>query len=97
MRLAFDGRVAAPDGGEARPLPAPLRFRPAAFSRAEAAAWWLRRMRRWGHLPADVPAARALSTGALSPFGGAIWRRAAASLAGESEPDPVALPEEIAA
>ena len=41
--------------------------------------------------PASVPAAEA-----LAPYGDAIWR-AAASLVGESEPDPVTLPEEIAA
>lgn len=91
VRLAFEGRVPAGDGGATRALPAPLRFRPATFARAEAAAWWLGQMRRWGHLPAAVPAARA-----LSPYGDAIWR-AAASLVGESEPDPVTLPEEIAA
>lgn len=90
VRLAFEGRVAAPSGGS-RLLPMPLRFRPATFARAEAAAWWLRQMRRWNHLPASVPAAEA-----LAPFGDAIWR-AAASLVGESEPDPVTLPEEIAA
>ena len=90
VRLAFEGRVAAPDGA-ARLLPAPLRFRPATFARAEAAAWWLRQMRRWGHLPASVPAADA-----LSPYGDAIWR-AAAALVGEAEPVPVTLPEEIAA
>jgi NitT/TauT family transport system ATP-binding protein/nitrate/nitrite transport system substrate-binding protein len=91
VRLAFEGRVAAPDGGAPRLLPAPLRFRPATFARPEAAAWWLRQMRRWGHLPTEVSAADA-----LSPFGDAIWR-AAASLVGESEPAPVTLPEEIAA
>jgi hypothetical protein len=48
-------------------------------------------MRRWGHLPASVPAAEA-----LSPYGDAIWR-AAAALVGEAEPGPVTLPEEIAA
>jgi two-component system, oxyanion-binding sensor len=90
VRLAFEGRVAAPDGA-ARLLPAPLRFRPATFARAEAAAWWLRQMRRWGHLPASVPAADA-----LSPYGDAIWR-AAAALVGEAEPVPITLPEEIAA
>jgi two-component system, oxyanion-binding sensor len=91
VRLAFEGRVAAAPGGGARLLPAPLRFCPATFARAEAAAWWLGQMRRWNHLPASVPAAEA-----LAPFGDAIWR-AAASLVGESEPDPVTLPEEIAA
>lgn len=90
VRLAFDGRVAAPGGG-ARPLPAALRFRPATLARPEAAAWWLWQMRRWNHLPASVPAAEA-----LAPFGDAVWR-AAACLVGESEPAPVALPEEIAA
>ena len=91
VRLAFEGRAAAPGGGGARVLPAPLRFRPATFARPEAAAWWLRQMRRWGHLPAAVPAAEA-----LSPYGDAIWR-AAAALVGEAEPAPVTLPEEIAA
>ncbi len=87
--LAFEGRVAAPGG--TRVLPAPLRFRPATFARPEAAAWWLRQMRRWNHLPASVPAADV-----LSPYGDAIWR-AAAALVGEAEPEPVTLPEEIAA
>ena len=91
VRLAFEGRVAAQGGGGARVLPAPLRFRPATFARPEAASWWLRQMRRWNHLPASVPDAEA-----LSPYGDAIWR-AAARLVGESEPDPVTLPEEIAA
>ncbi len=92
VRLAFEGRTAAPAcGGAPRALPAPLRFRPATFARAEAAAWWLRQMRRWNHLPASVPAAQA-----LSPYGDAIWR-AAAALVGEAEPVPVTLPEEIAA
>ena len=90
VRLAFEGRVAAGAGGS-RALPAPLRFLPATFARAEAAAWWLRQMRRWNHLPASVPASEA-----LAPFGDAIWR-AAASLVGEAEPDPITLPEEIAA
>jgi two-component system, oxyanion-binding sensor len=89
--LAFEGRVAAPDGGSGRLLPAPLRFRPASFARPEAAGWWLGQMRRWNHLPAAVSAAEA-----LSPYGDAIWR-AAATLVGESEPDPITLPEEIAA
>jgi hypothetical protein len=48
-------------------------------------------MRRWNHLPASVSTAEA-----LAPFGDAIWR-AAASLLGESEPDLVTIPEEIAA
>ena len=48
-------------------------------------------MRRWGHLPPEVPAAEA-----LSPFGDAIWRAAAAPV-GEAEPEPVTSPEEIAA
>jgi ABC-type nitrate/sulfonate/bicarbonate transport system substrate-binding protein len=91
VRLAFEGRVAAQGSDGARVLPAPLRFRPATFARPEAASWWLRQMRRWSHLPASVP-----DTEALSPYGDAIWR-AAASLVGESEPDPVTLPEEIAA
>jgi NitT/TauT family transport system ATP-binding protein/nitrate/nitrite transport system substrate-binding protein len=92
VRLAFEGRVAAATGdGGSRPLRAPLRFRPATLARAEAAAWWLRQMRRWNHLPASVPASKA-----LAPYGDAIWR-AAAPLVGESEPDPVTLPEEIAA
>ncbi|GAA0572944.1 CmpA/NrtA family ABC transporter substrate-binding protein [Craurococcus roseus] len=91
VRLAFEGRVPAAPGGATRLLSAPLRFRPATLARAEAAAWWLGQMRRWNHLPASVPAAEA-----LAPYGDAIWR-AAASLVGESEPDRVTLPEEIAA
>jgi ABC-type nitrate/sulfonate/bicarbonate transport system substrate-binding protein len=91
VRLAFEGRLPTPDGLRGRVLPAPLRFRPATFARPEAAAWWLGQMRRWNHLPAAVSAAEA-----LSPYGDAIWR-AAASLVGEAEPDPVTLPEEITA
>ena len=54
---------------EGLPLAAPLRFRNATLPRREQAAWWLRQMRRWGHLPAEVSdsaALAALAAGALA-------------------------------
>jgi len=68
-----------PDG---RPLPAEarLRFRPATLPRAESARWWLRQMRRWGHLPTGAGEAEA-----LAPYDDGLWREAAARL---SEPEP---------
>ena len=48
-------------------------------------------MRRWNHLLADASAAQALSS-----YGDAVWR-AAAALVGEAELGPATLPEEITA
>lgn len=39
---------------EGLPLAAPLRFRSATLPRRDQAAWWLRQMRRWGHIPAGI-------------------------------------------
>lgn len=89
VRLALDGLV--PTAAGTRALDAPMRFREATLARPEAAAWWLRQMRRWGHVPEAVP-----DSLALSAYGDATWR-AAAALLGEAEPDTVILPEEIAA
>ncbi|WP_426956646.1 CmpA/NrtA family ABC transporter substrate-binding protein [Muricoccus radiodurans] len=89
VRLAFTGRVPAP--AAPRVLDAPLRFREATLARPEAAAWWLRQMRRWGHVPAAISDSQA-----LAPYADSIWR-AAAALLGEAEPETVILPEEIAA
>ncbi|TPG57165.1 thiamine biosynthesis protein [Roseomonas nepalensis] len=89
VRLALDGVV--PTAAGTRALPAPMRFREATLARPEAAAWWLRQMRRWGHVPEAVP-----DSEALSAYGDATWR-AAAALLGEAEPETVTLPEEIAA
>ena len=87
--LAFEGRTQAAAG--VRTLAAPMRFREATLARPEAAAWFLRQMRRWGHVPDAVPDGQALAA-----FRDDIWREAAARL-GESEPKSVPLPEEKAA
>ena len=89
VRLALDGLIPTAIG--TRALAAPMRFREATLARPEAAAWWLRQMRRWGHVPGTVP-----DSEALAAYGDAIWR-AAAALLGESEPKTVTLPKEIAA
>ncbi|WP_165839030.1 CmpA/NrtA family ABC transporter substrate-binding protein [Roseicella frigidaeris] len=65
---------------------APLRFRTATLPRREQAAWWLRQMRRWGHVPAGLTEATA-----LSPWRQDLWRAAAARLR-EVEPPPPAPP-----
>ncbi|MBP0495849.1 CmpA/NrtA family ABC transporter substrate-binding protein [Pararoseomonas indoligenes] len=89
VRLALDGLTPTANG--TRALPAPMRFREATLARPEAAAWYLRQMRRWGHVPEGVP-----DESALSAFGDATWH-AAAALLGEAEPRTVTLPEEKAA
>ncbi|WP_216348705.1 hypothetical protein, partial [Roseomonas sp. TAS13] len=76
-RQALEG--ALPDG-RLLPEEARLRFRPATLPRADSARWWLRQMRRWGHLPAGAGEA-----GALAPYDDGLWREAAARL---SEPEP---------
>lgn len=75
--LALEG--ALPDG-RLLPEEARLRFRPATLPRADSARWWLRQMRRWGHLPAGIEEAEA-----LAPYDDGLWREAAARL---SEPEP---------
>ena len=89
LRLALNGETPTAEG--TRLLPAPMRFREATLARPEAAAWYLGQMRRWGHVPASVTEAEALSA-----FGDATWH-AAAALLGEAEPRTVILPEEKAA
>lgn len=56
--------------------PAGLHFRAALLPRRGQAAWWLRQMRRWGHLPPGFADAEA-----LAPWDDALWRAAAARLA----------------
>ncbi len=68
----FDGRVA-----RARPM----QFRAATFPRADEAAWWLRQMQRWGHLPADAD-----QSALLAPWNSMLWHAAARRL---NEPEPV--------
>lgn len=58
----------------------PMRFRAATYPRADEAAWWLRQMRRWGHLPAGADDAAL-----LAPFAPTLWQAAARRLA---EPQP---------
>jgi ABC-type nitrate/sulfonate/bicarbonate transport system substrate-binding protein len=88
-RRAFPGlaatEIAAAFEGMAQglPLAAPLRFRTATLPRRDQAAWFLRQMRRWGHLPAGVS-----DSAALAPWRQDIWRAAAARLR-EVEP-PIA-------
>ena len=83
LRAAFDGLA----GGE--PQAAPLRFLPATFPRREQAAWWLRQMRRWGHLPAGVS-----DTAALAPWRADLWRAAALRLREAEPPAPPPPPAE---
>ena len=63
----------------------PMQFRAATFPRADQAAWWLRQMQRWGHLPADADQAAL-----LVPWNPALWRAAAQRIA-EPEPSLIAL------
>jgi NitT/TauT family transport system ATP-binding protein/nitrate/nitrite transport system substrate-binding protein len=72
----------------------PLRFRGATLPRRDQAAWWLRQMRHWGHVPEYVS-----DTEALAPWSEDLWRAAAARLR-EAEPPaapppPVDLPETL--
>ncbi|MBK1660806.1 CmpA/NrtA family ABC transporter substrate-binding protein, partial [Paracraurococcus ruber] len=77
VAAAFDGTA------EGIPQAAPMRFRTATLPRRDQAAWWLRQMRRWGHLPAGI----ADST-ALAPWRQDIWRAAAARLREVEPPAP---------
>ena len=61
---AFDGTA------EGLMQAAPLRFRTATLPRREQAAWWLRQMRRWGHVPATAsPKPPPSPPGARTPGG----------------------------
>ncbi|MDO9707814.1 CmpA/NrtA family ABC transporter substrate-binding protein [Paracraurococcus lichenis] len=96
QRRAFPGLSAAAIGaafdGTAEGLPqaAPLRFRTATLPRREQAAWWLRQMRRWGHVPAGLAEATA-----LAPWRQDIWRAAAARLREVEPPAPSPPPADL--
>ncbi|WP_052389078.1 CmpA/NrtA family ABC transporter substrate-binding protein [Belnapia moabensis] len=77
IAAAFQGTA------EGLPLAAPLRFHNATFPRREQAAWFLRQMRRWGHIPAAVS-----DSTALAPWRQEIWRAAAARLHEAEPPAP---------
>ena len=74
---AFEGMA------EGLPLAAPLHYRNATLPRREQAAWWLRQMRRWGHLPAGIS-----DSTALAPWRQEIWRAAATRLRETEPPAP---------
>jgi ABC-type nitrate/sulfonate/bicarbonate transport system substrate-binding protein len=94
-RRAFPGLgapvVAAAFEGMAAGLPqaAPLRFRTATLPRRDQAAWWLRQMRRWGHLPASVPDATALASWRTD-----LWQAAAKRLRETEPPAPPPPPDD---
>lgn len=69
---------------------APLRFRTATLPRREQAGWWLRQMRRWGHVPARLAEATA-----LAPWRQDIWRAAAARLREVEPPAPGPPPADL--
>lgn len=75
---------------EGLPLAAPLRFRSASLPRREQAAWWLRQMRRWGHIPAGVG-----DSVALAPWRQDLWRAAAARLHEAEPPAPTPPPSDL--
>jgi len=77
--LALETVAAIFDGPVARARP--MQFRAATFPRADQAAWWLRQMQRWGHLPADADQAAL-----LAPWNSTLWRAAAQRL---NEPEPL--------
>ncbi len=86
IAAAFDGRAMDTE------LRYPLRFRSATLPRPEQAAWWLRQMRHWGHVPPFIADAAA-----LAPWRQDLWRAAATRLR-EAEPPaapppPADLPE----
>ncbi len=86
IAAAFEGRAMDTE------LRNPLRFRGATLPRPEQAAWWLRQMRHWGHVPPFVSDAAA-----LAPWSQDLWRAAATRLR-EAEPPaapppPADLPE----
>ena len=84
LRAAFDGLA----GNEVQA--APLRFLPATFPRRDEAAWWLRQMRRWGHVPAGISAATA-----LAPWRADLWRAAALRLRVAEPPAPPPPPADV--
>jgi ABC-type nitrate/sulfonate/bicarbonate transport system substrate-binding protein len=84
LRAAFDGLA----GNEVQA--APLRFLPATFPRRDEAAWWLRQMRRWGHVPAGVSDATA-----LAPWRADLWRAAALRLRVAEPPAPPPPPADV--
>nr|WP_282571778.1 CmpA/NrtA family ABC transporter substrate-binding protein [Roseomonas acroporae] len=67
VACALTGRIPLADG--VRRLAYPLRFRPATLPQRAHAAWYLGRMRRWGHVPEGADEAVAL----------AAWNGAAAT------------------
>ncbi len=88
IAAAFEGRAMDTE------LRNPLRFRGATLPRPEQAAWWLRQMRHWGHVPPYVTDAEA-----LAPWQQDLWRAAATRLR-EAEPPaapqpPADLPETL--
>lgn len=84
IAAAFEGMA------EGLPLAAPLRFRTATLPRREQAAWWLRQMRRWGHLPPEVS-----DSAALAPWRQDIWRAAASRLRETEPPAPSPPPADL--
>jgi two-component system, oxyanion-binding sensor len=80
IAAAFEGRAMDTE------LRCPLRFRGATLPRREQAAWWLRQMRHWGHVPEYVTDAEA-----LAPWRQDLWRAAATRLR-EAEPPAAAPP-----
>lgn len=81
---AFDGTA------EGLMQAAPLRFRTATLPRRDQAAWWLRQMRRWGHVPPGLAEATA-----LAPWRQDIWRAAAARLREVEPPAPSPPPADL--
>ncbi|WP_165982395.1 CmpA/NrtA family ABC transporter substrate-binding protein [Dankookia rubra] len=81
---AFDGTA------EGFMQAAPLRFRTATLPRREQAGWWLRQMRRWGHIPPGIAEATA-----LTPWRQDIWRAAAARLREVEPPAPNPPPADL--
>jgi len=77
---------------EGLPLAAPLRFHSASLPRREQAAWWLRQMRRWGHIPAGVS-----DSTALAPWRQDLWRAAATRLREAEPPAPTPPPADLPA
>lgn len=77
--------VAAAFAGLAQGLPqaAPLGFRTATLPRRDQAAWWVRQMRRWGHLPAGIA-----DEAALAAWDPGLWRAAAGRLREAEPPAP---------
>jgi ABC-type nitrate/sulfonate/bicarbonate transport system substrate-binding protein len=75
LALALEGKVAAPPGGSATVLAAPMRFESASCPQTDEAGWWFDAMRRWGHLPAAATRAEG-----IAPWRPDLWRQATARL-----------------